>query len=473
MTLPPGLSVDRSISVVEHISAIAIICAAMLTLFDTLSGHHMAALVALFSIVVYVIAGWPAMRSSSRITVLAAAAAAVFFVVLGGGLEALALAASRAIYLPALLAVMTLLRVAAQQSRQVQTAAHFVVDQPPRRRFWLLTAGGHIFGVLLNVGGLQFLLRIALAGTVREKEDAAVTEIRTRRITNAVMRGFVSTVLWSPVGVAINLVIPLMPTMSWVDYLPYGLGMMVLFLFTGWIFDFLEPKPKARITPTNRDGGVGAVFMLLGLVFAITGSAAMGELIFGIPIRAAILIVVPLSAVLWTVLTGAASPRASTAMLGINGYRALPSSVSEICIMASTSFLGLLLAEMIPMEFVQALVSGLNAGPGVIACLIVLVMPLLSIVGVNPFITGTVIVGSLTAAGVPIPEPMLMAAALSGWCSAMTISPVTATVAIAAGAAGKGTDVIGLRWNGLFAIAFAGISMGVFLIWGSFVSPGS
>ncbi len=473
MTLPAGLSVDRSISVVEHVSSIAIISAAVLTLFDTLSGHHMAALVALFLVVVYVIAGWPAMRFSSRIMVLAAVAAAIFFVVLDGGLESLALAASRAIYLPALLAVMTLLRVAAQQSRQVQVAAHFVVDQPPRRRFWLLTAGAQIFGVLLNVGGLQFLLRIALAGTVREKEDAAVTEIRARRITNAVMRGFISTVLWSPVGVAMNLVIPLMPTISWVDYLPYGLGMMALFLITGWMLDSLEPKPKARTTPTNRDGGVGAVFMLLGLVFAITGSAAMGEVIFGIPIRAAILGIVPLSAVLWTLLTSAASPRASITGLGINGYRALPLSVSEICMMASTSFLGLLLAEMIPMELVQALVSGLDAGPGVIACLIVLVMALLSIIGVNPLITGTVIVGSLIAAGVPIPDPMLMAATLSGWCTAMTVSPVTVTVTIAAGAAGKGTDVIGFRWNGLFAIAFAGISMGVFLIWGSFVSPGS
>ena len=449
----------------ECLSSLAMTGAAVLTIFDTLTGQHAAALPGLLCVIVYVLAVWPNVRTNSRIMLLAALAAMVVFMLLDGDIDKFALVASRSLYLPALLAAMTLLRVATQHSPQVQSAAHFVVDQPPRRRFWLLTTGGQLFGVLLNVGGLQFLLRIALSGANRDGDDPKVIDIRTKRISNAVMRGFVATVLWSPIGVAMNLILPIMPTIRWVDYLPYGLGMLTLFVLTGWLLDIWEPRSKAPVITRKREGKIQAVFILLGLLLAITGLSALGEWVLGIPLRAAVLLVVPLFAALWVLITNGSAPVPSLATLGRNGFQELPSSVSEICIMASTSFLGLVIADLVPIQFVQDLVGALNASPGVIACLIVAAIALLSLVGINPLITGTAIVGALVAARIEMPEPMLMASALSGWCAAMTVSPVTATVAIAAEASGRGAGSVGLRWNGPFAFLYVLILIPIFLIW--------
>lgn len=449
----------------SRISATALLAATGLTLIDLLTGHHGIALVATALILLHVLPKLRQVRLTGRLMLVAAITMSSIFLVSGGAWADIALAASRALYLPALLAVMTLLRVATQRSRVVATAAHFVIDQPPSRRFLFLATGGHIFGILLNIGGLQLLMGLALAERDKAARSPEIAEIQGRRITNAVLRGFGATLLWSPVGVAINILIPLMPNLDWLEYAPYGLGLVVLFVGLGWVFDRFEPRAKRAFVAGRHEGAGIALCAIFALLAAITGSAAMAEAVFGLPIRAAILIVIPLMAIAWTFLTDPRRPAANIGLLARESFCALPRTVNEVCLIGSTSLLGLVVAQMIPPEAVRGLVGALNLGPGPLGCVIVLVMTLLSLIGLSPMISGTVSAGAILSANIAMSEPMLMVATLCGWAGAMMLSPATASVVIAAGASRKSTAQVGLGWNGKFTATFLGLAMIILLVW--------
>ncbi len=454
----------------QGLASAALSGATVLTLIDVLSGYRPFALAAMALILAYIALCWPRIGTGPRLMLGVTVLVTLFFLLGPGSARGLADAASHALYLPTLLAVMTILRVAARRSAEVDAVAHFVVSQPPGRRFAFLATAGQLFGTLLNLGGFQLLLGIALARNKAPKPappapdpdkaamEAAIAEIQQRRITNAVLRGFTAMILWSPLGVAINLLLPMLPNTGWVDYAPIGIGSMAAFLLIAWLVDRFERRPisaalarsrAARADTDTRVRGAGrAMLMLAGLLVAITGSVALAEALLGVSIRATILIVVPLAALGWTWLTDPMPALPAMAATAREGFAALPASAAEICLIGSTAVLGLVLVQMLPAEAMQALFAQVRPGAGLVCGAITLVIFLASLIGITPMITATVLVGSVLAAGIAVPEPLLMFSALLGWAAAMTVSPVTATVAIAAADTGRSPGEVGLRWNG-------------------------
>ncbi|QJR20485.1 hypothetical protein HKM20_03835 [Pelagibacterium halotolerans] len=419
-------------------------------------------------IVAHIVMRWKYVRVNARLLLVLAALSAAILISVGGRLDSLGLAASRALYLPALLTVMTLLRVAALRSDIVGTAARFAVDQPPSRRFFLLAGGSHIFGILLNLGGLQLLLGIAMAVRVRNTPSPAIAEMQARRITNAVLRGFGATILWSPVGLAINLLIPIMPSLDYVSYLPYGLFSAVVFIALGWIFDRLEPAPRRRFVPAPHGGAGLAMTALLALLLAITGISALAEASMGVPMRTAILIVIPTMAVIWVFLTEPSPFAPNLKSLARDGFRALPESTNEICLIGSSAFLGLTLVELLPADQLRVLVEQIAVGPGTIACGIIVLMTVLGQIGLSPMITALLCTGAVVAAGIDMPETMLMLAVMCGWSGSMLLSPFASTLAVAMGMTGKLSREVGLHWNGPFVLAYYAVVIAALLIANTF-----
>ncbi len=461
--MPDAARPDR----LSTIASAALLGGTVFTLADLFSDNHLFAGIAITLIVCHILMRWRHVRTNAKVLLLLAALSAVLLVMAGGDPGSLALAASRALYLPALLTVMAILRVAAMRSNIVNTAAHFVVDQPPSRRFVLLASGSHIFGILLNLGGLQLLLGIALAQRDRTAPTPQIGEVQGRRLANAVMRGFAATILWSPVGLAMNMLLPLMPTLGYVSYLPYGLGLMVVFFALGWVFDRLEPRPRRTFTPSPHKGAGLAMAALLGLLIAITGLSALAEAVIGIPMRAAILIVIPSMAVVWVLLTEGRPFSGNLTSLARDGFRALPDSTSEICLIGASAFLGLTVVEMLPADQLRLLIENVSLGPGVIACIIILLMTLVSQLGLSPMIGALVCSGAIISSGIDMPEVMLMLAVMCGWSGSMLLSPFASTLAIAMGMTDKSAREVGLRWNGPFILTYYAISMTALLIAGA------
>ena len=447
----------------------ALLVASALTLVDMLTLKHGFAASAAAFVVVYIALCWKSVRTASRGMLFGALGIGTIFLVLGGDVPTLELAASRALYLPALLGVMTLLRVAARRSRQVSIAARFVVDQPPSRRYVFLSTGAQVFGVLLSIGGYQLLLSIALAEREQSAQSEQAAQISGRRITSAIMRGFSATLMWSPVGLAMNLLLPVMPHLDWVGFLPYGIALFCLFTGLGWFFDRMGPKPGNFRAARNHEGARAAMLALVALLLTITGLAALAEEFFHIPMRAGLLTIIPLMAFVWVLLTEDGPPAARAASLAREGFNGLPETANEVCLLVSTGFLGLIVAQMIPPEALRGLVESLAIGPGLVAAAITLIIPVVSLLGISPMISGPICVGTVLAAGLPMAEAMLMVATLAGWAVASLLSPVTSSVVLAAAAAKQDMRVVGWKWNGAFCSCFLAFVVLGLLLWGRLI----
>lgn len=460
--MPESLSLPPS----RHVVAASLILIAVgLTFYDLVSGKHDFATTALALVLAFILLGWRMHRSNARVMLVMAAATGVGCLATDVTGAEFATIASRTMYLPALVAVMTVLRVAAERSPMVTGAGHFVVEQPPSRRFGLLAIGSQIFGVLLNVGGFLLLLNIALR-TVRETApDERVREIQTRRVVNATLRGFAPGIYWSPLGVAINLLLPIFPALTWLGFLPYGLGALVLYLAVSWAFDFLEPRAKVRRPKSQSAGGPRDLLGLLATLVVIAGASGIAEVALGVPLRAAILFVVPTYATFWA-LANRRGQSVSTTLGSLVGEagRLVPKATNEICVMTASGFVGLALAAMIPSSAVEAVVSHLGLSPGVLAVSVAWAILGLSIVGISPVITGTLFVAAIAGVGIDMPDAVFMLAALVGWSSAVIVSPMTATIAIASSALDRSATEIGLRWNGATAVTILAIASVALLI---------
>ena len=437
-------------------AAVLILAVAVLVFCDMMTGVHALSLVALALVLVFILMGWRRLRTNTRVLLMMALAVTAFYAVRHGSFDQYILSASRAMYLPALIAVMTLLRIAAQRSSMISRAGYYVVDQPPSRRFLLLAGAGHLFGILLNIGGFLLLMNIAQQTRKASNAAPAVAAIQERRITTAVVRGFAATMMWSPVGIALNILLPILPGLSWVDYLPYGLAATFAFCLLGWIFDRMEPRPRGPLQPKSGLGSAAALMGLVGLMVTITGSAALAETLLDMPLRAAILLIVPSFAFGWVLLTRAPGETVAGAFgwLAAEAGVQLPNAANEICVMTASGYLGMLIATLVPSDDLRALIlwSGLEGGTLAVAIGATIVVS--SLIGLNPMIPGTVLVASVVAAGLPISNTLLLLAVLTSWAVALVTSPMTSTVAIASSVVGKPPSVIGFRWNGAFALTF-------------------
>lgn len=450
----------------ETFSAAFLASASVLVLVDKVSGRHSFALVALVLVLLPVMTSWHRIGGLSRWMSALAIVATLVFALTGGTLAAFLLAASRALFLPALLVMMTILQASAQGSEPVALVARFVVDQPPSRRFAMLTIAGHIFGMLLNLAGFRFLLAVALDQCRQMTSDADVLDIKERRVVNAVLCGFGATIMWSPVGIALNLLLPLMPDFDWIDYAPYGICTMLVFIGLRFLFDSVGPRPTQKREPASRKGVVRATLQLIALLFGVTGGAALADVMLGIPMQGALLIVVPLAAIIWRLWSAPGPAPGKLADLATSSFRAMPKPVNEVSLLLATGYLGLILVELIPTDSVRSLIGTLDLSPAGLCAAIALLIAAFSMVGVSPMITGTVCVGAVLGAGVDIPYPMLLLAALTGWAIGMMLSPVTATMIVTSAISGRPASQVGWRWNGAFTVSFTALMLGAFTVWG-------
>lgn len=361
--------------------------------------------------------------------------------------------AARASYLPALITVLIPLRISAMSSRMVHEAGEFIVHQPPARRFAFLSFGGHIFGVLLNIGGLLLLMHVALRGPKSRAIDDPVRTIQIRRISSAVMRGFSANIFWSPLGLGLNMLLTLVPGTSWTEFLPYGLAAAAVSLTIGWCVDYVQsPKMQSKST---RPGAarVWGLFGLLAVLIAISGGAALIETLFGLPLRGAMLIIVPLFSFGWAMISQTGGARVAVAGLCKDTFTDTPKVVNELAIITSAGLLGLIVSTMIPGPAVAELIvaSGLSgSGLAIVLSLLILIG---AVLGLNPMIASTIGVSAVVAAGIDIAPELLLLSALSGWAIALIVSPATSTLAIAANATDHPPIVAGVKWNWLFCLA--------------------
>ncbi|MBA4490052.1 hypothetical protein [Paracoccus sp. S1E-3] len=410
----------------------------------------------------FLLLGWRQFSLGTWVPVLLSLAA--LGVALRQGLDHAILlrAADRMLFLAALIAMLGTLRAAAAIAPEVARAGAFLTRQPPSRRYLALCFGGHLFGVLINFGGLALLLdlsRRAMDANDAELLPADAREARLRRMTLAVMRGFGLISLWSPFGFATSAVLIALPGISYAQFGPLGFAMSFLFVAIGWAFDRREGRRfrGLGLAPASPPPGswIGAV-LLLGHVLALGAAVFLLHGTTGLSFQQALILAVPGYAALWAAASGRRSHGGAAAGLrqaagGV--WRRLSDMAPEVGVFAAAGFLPVVLLALIPADALRAAIGVFGLGAVTMALGLALSIVLLAFLGVNPIVTASVLGAVAAQLAVPgLSDTAIALAITGGWTAVIGLSPFITTIIITATIVGRPVWRVGPRWNGAYSL---------------------
>lgn len=411
-------------------------------------------------------------RGVTTLFTIAVAGLAVDALATGRGdilLEALA----RGALFAALFTALSMLQAPAGGSGTLLRAGRALIAQPPGRRYATLSLAGHLFGVVLNIGTLAMLgtmIRRATEPAGGERDGQAVPPER-RRALIAMLRGFVTMPLWSPLSVAPAVLLAITPGMTYGPMALQAVVVALLFFLVGWAMDGARsgaaPAPQVVVAPDTPRGWrpmAGLLAIIVCLVAAVLGVWALTR----VQLPQAATMAIPPAALGWLLLRamrdeqGADRPVAARNGLALLA-RGLPRARREAVMMACVGFLSVAVPGLAPTE---ALAAGLEAIPSISLVLPVVVMLLIvvgAMIGVTPLI-GLALIGAIVAGlpGLGIRPEIMLGAYMCGWTIAAQTSPWTANTMMLGLAAGVSSSTI-IRWNAVHALVTLALSAAVLI----------
>jgi len=346
------------------------------------------------------------------------------------------------------------LRNASATSRSIAESGRFLAQQPPGRRYAALTAGGHLFGIVLLYGAIALLGTLAETSARRES-DPHIRRIRIRRMILAIQRGFISTLCWSPLTFSMAISTTLVPGANWSDAAVLGVIGSVIMAGTGWALDTIfKPRlagPRPKVQPSGSWASLTPMFVLLVILLSTVGGLSLAT---GLRAVAVVLVVVPLLAVGWIALQTTAGGRLAEVKRRTVGYsQDLFSYRSELVLLVMAGFIGTVGSRLV-LPLVAGSSADLMAVPTwAILVAIVWIIPLAGLIGMNPILSVSLMAPLLPHADALGVSPTVVVIAItSGWALSGASSPYTATTLLV-GVLGKVSAWrVGLSWNGAYTL---------------------
>lgn len=421
----------------------------------------------------FIVPQWGLLVRAARVLVAVAVGMGVALPLLGWiSIDVLHRALDQALFFAFFVAMLAVLQDTAAQSPLIRRSGAVLVSQPPGRRYSVLTFGGMLMGVLLNLGTLSLLGTMIAQGVAQGREQSGnrVADIRLRRMSLAMLRGFCTVPLWSPTSISMPIVLAALPGLAWLDLLPYGATAAAVLLGLGWLLDRLSyRRPTA---PPAAQPWVRPLLPLVGLIATIPAVGMAVGTWLDVRMITAILVSIPAIALVWQTVQriGIGQPQpilAAARALATETLPKLPNFRSEMVIFAASGAIAILILPLIDIDALgrQIAVWGLGEGPVMVAGFVTIFA--LSFLGINSIVTVSVLMGVLpNLPGLEFVPIHLALMALTGWTLSVGISPLSAAVRITGRAIGQEPASVGIRWNGIYASASAGLVCAVLLILG-------
>jgi hypothetical protein len=365
-------------------------------------------------------------------------------------------ALGKAAFIAAFFTALASLRNASASSASIAECGRFLAAQPPGRRYAALTAGGALFGMLLNYGALVLLGGLAEANA-RAEPDAELRGHRIRRMLLAIQRGFVATLPWSPLAFAVAISSTLIPGARWADAAPACMVSGLILALTGWGMDSAFKPHLSRPAPLRAkiEGGWLSLWPLLALLAALAIGTGALNLVSGVATTGVVMALAPGMALTWIALQhgGRGRARATLARAGRYLTDDLPGYRSEITLLMMAGFIGTLGAALLGPGIAASGVD-LTVAPGwAVLLAIVWIIPLAGQLAMNPILSVSLMAPLLPPAGSLGLEPAdLMVAITAGWALAGASSPYTATTLLIGNLGGVSALKVGLGWNGPYTL---------------------
>lgn len=456
---------DRESKVGRAVSSIAlIVCTVSTALVHTVSLHILSG-PAIAGLLVYLLREGRCFGIAARILCAAAAGAGVAAVFLAPAPSQILLEAlDRTAYFATLLTALAVLREAALRSPLMEEAGASLLHHPSSLRYLVISLGGQLAAVILNFGVMP-LLGGAILGTrdAAQREKEPLGESR-RRMCLALLRGFATMTMWSPLSLSFAVTFASVGTVKWQSLMLVGLGTAVLMSLFGFVWDIVrhDRKDRAESNPMHQASRMemAPLLRLAGVVTVIVCLAWLVSWSLGVSLIDAVILTVPVIGIFWVMVQElptkslAALPR-GFAYLSQNLAVSLPAQRNEVAIIGGTAFIGAIVAALMP-ERAAAFLLNFGLPPIMVVVIMCWSVIAAGAIGIGPLIMVTVLGSTFSDPAQYGISPIVLGVALmGGWGLAVGSSPVAAGIITLAGMARVPARVIGQRWNGGYTVCGA------------------
>lgn len=327
------------------------------------------------------------------------------------------------------------LRLAAQHSVVIRRCGAQLLAQPPGRRYLAMTAGGHLFSIILSYGAIDLL-----GAMLRDAHAKA-----RGRMMLAAYRGFGTMNCWSPLNIMTAVVSAAVPGANLWPLLPAGFAVAMLMLGIGiWLDRRMPMAPEAALPSRDRWTIHFAVIGLVILVSVLAWAVGHG---FGVGLSTGITASVPAVALVWA----AVQSRRQIWSRLVEFHAALPGFRGEAGVLAAGGFLGVALGAALPVGGLAPWLAVLP--PVAVPLLVPLVLLATGLVGLNPIAIVAVI-------GAAVPDPaalgvapsVLAFACMLGWGVGVGMTPMSASAIATARWSDSDPVTVTTVWNRDFTL---------------------
>jgi hypothetical protein len=337
-----------------------------------------------------------------------------------------------------------------------------MVQQPPGRRFLVLSIGSHLIAVVLNFGVLTLLGTMVMRGNTLEAAggDARIADIRKQRMMTAVLRGFVMMTAWSPLSLSFAVTQTAVPGLDWWHLLPLQIGLAILLQILGWLMDRYA-FPRVATAPAGHRQSWQPLAHLTLLVGAVTVAAvALAAALSSRPVVGA-MIVVPVAAILWLTAQNWRADPLSAPLIAFRRFGrrltlSMPAFRNEFVILGGAMYLGAVLSAFISPAATARIIAQVPLPAALVTVLLAWSVMALARYGVPQIVTVTVLGGAfadISSLGI---HPLVLASGVMGaWALSGCTTPVGAATLTVARLAGVTSTVVARDWNGRFVLAGA------------------
>ena len=371
-------------------------------------------------------------------------------------------ALDRAAFFAAFIYLVTLLKEAAQRSGSVLEFGVFLTQQPQGRRYYSISIGGHIMGVLLNFGAVSLLTPLIQRGARQSAKlhpNGPGADQLERQQISALLRGFSWMILWAPTALTQAVLFTSFPAAQANKVIPLGLGASVVMIVIGRLMDRAAAQTQKHPPVTLAPSVPQSALRRLGLICAVLITLTFGlSSLAQVSAAIALMPVAPLVMAIWIFAQQGPARfghalRRSLGLFHDIFFRGTTGPARSAFILGAAGFIGQAAAELAP---VAAFAAWLDPG-AIPAFLFLAALPVLITLGGQFALSPIMVVVFLSAVINELPslpaDPNLIVFALgAGWALSMTASPNASATLLISAISKIAPTTLTWRWNGRYAL---------------------
>jgi len=305
----------------------------------------------------------------------------------------------------------------------------------------------HVLGTVLNVGSISIVHELSKASKIKA----------ARMVANAINRGFITTVFWSPYFSAMALILSTLP-LKWGSIVLYSIGLAVI----ANIVSFLIEKPYKLRVQDEESGSIHdgnnllkkekrKVVELFFLLFLMIAGILVVEMFTAFSMTLIICLFSLIFPIIWC--SGKREGTSYIKEIHTHIFTGTPRMKNEIVLFLIAGFFS---SSIVHSNISDFLVDGVNGifpeGSIAIAYLLSALIVISAVIGLHPIIVVSILASSINPSMIGFSPEFYAVLLLSSWGISNTISPATTVNNILANLFQSDLMDVSFRWNLKFAL---------------------